>query len=96
MNGRWAMAAVAGILFTELVGLPNWWEAGAQVRHCAGSSSWLALAGWPLQKASVGRCRPGSTREAASAMAAAMPAAVTAVCSSMGPHARETLRAAQH
>jgi hypothetical protein len=36
MNGRWAMAAVAGILFTELVGLPNWWEAGAQVRRGAG------------------------------------------------------------
>jgi hypothetical protein len=35
-NGRWAMAAVAGILFTEAVGLPNWWEAGAQVLvdHC--------------------------------------------------------------
>lgn len=29
-NGRWAMAAVAGILFTDLVGLPNWWEAGAE------------------------------------------------------------------
>lgn len=29
-NGRWAMAAVAGILFTDLVGLPKWWEAGAQ------------------------------------------------------------------
>lgn len=24
------MAAVAGILFTDLVGLPKWWEAGAQ------------------------------------------------------------------
>ncbi|PRW45697.1 light-harvesting of photosystem I [Chlorella sorokiniana] len=30
-NGRWAMAAVAGILFTDLVGLGNWWEAGAKV-----------------------------------------------------------------
>lgn len=30
-NGRWAMAAVAGILFTDLVGLPKFWEAGAQV-----------------------------------------------------------------
>jgi hypothetical protein len=29
-NGRWAMAAVAGILFTDLLGLGNWWEAGAQ------------------------------------------------------------------
>eukprot|EP00197_Chlamydomonas_leiostraca_P007830 CAMPEP_0202859490 /NCGR_PEP_ID=MMETSP1391-20130828/1574_1 /ASSEMBLY_ACC=CAM_ASM_000867 /TAXON_ID=1034604 /ORGANISM="Chlamydomonas leiostraca, Strain SAG 11-49" /LENGTH=249 /DNA_ID=CAMNT_0049538523 /DNA_START=46 /DNA_END=795 /DNA_ORIENTATION=- len=29
-NGRWAMAAVVGILFTDLVGLPKWWEAGAQ------------------------------------------------------------------
>jgi hypothetical protein len=32
-NGRWAMAAVAGILFTDLVGLPKFWEAGAQVRE---------------------------------------------------------------
>ncbi|KAL4447795.1 hypothetical protein ABPG75_005014 [Micractinium tetrahymenae] len=31
-NGRWAMAAVAGILFTDLVGLGNWWEAGANVQ----------------------------------------------------------------
>lgn len=31
-NGRWAMAAVAGILFTELVGRGgNWWETGANV-----------------------------------------------------------------
>jgi hypothetical protein len=30
-NGRWAMAAVAGILFTDAVGLPKFWEAGAQV-----------------------------------------------------------------
>jgi len=30
MNGRWAMAAVAGILFTDAFGLGNWWEAGAQ------------------------------------------------------------------
>ena len=30
MNGRWAMAAVAGILFTDLVGLTPFWEAGAQ------------------------------------------------------------------
>lgn len=30
-NGRWAMAAVAGILFTDLVGLPKFWEAGAKV-----------------------------------------------------------------
>lgn len=29
-NGRWAMAAVAGIMFTDAVGLPKWWEAGAQ------------------------------------------------------------------
>ncbi|KAL6784696.1 LHCA2 [Auxenochlorella protothecoides x Auxenochlorella symbiontica] len=29
-NGRWAMAAVAGILFTEAVGLPPWWKAGAE------------------------------------------------------------------
>jgi len=31
-NGRWAMAAVVGILFTDLVGLGNWWEAGANVQ----------------------------------------------------------------
>lgn len=30
-NGRWAMAAVAGILFTDLLGLPNWVTAGAEV-----------------------------------------------------------------
>jgi len=30
-NGRWAMAAVAGILFTDLVGLPKFWLAGAEV-----------------------------------------------------------------
>ena len=30
-NGRWAMFAVAGILFTELAGVPGkWYEAGAQ------------------------------------------------------------------
>ena len=30
MNGRWAMAAVAGILFTDAFGLGNWWEAGTK------------------------------------------------------------------
>merc|ERR1711869_186448 len=29
-HGRWAMAATAGILFTDLIGLGNWWEAGAK------------------------------------------------------------------
>jgi len=29
-NGRWAMAAVSGILFTDLLGLGNWWEAGVR------------------------------------------------------------------
>lgn len=29
-NGQWAMAAVAGILFTDLVGLPKFWLAGAE------------------------------------------------------------------
>ncbi|CAG9465456.1 unnamed protein product [Pedinophyceae sp. YPF-701] len=29
MNGRWAMAACAGILFTDFMGLPKWYEAGA-------------------------------------------------------------------
>ena len=28
-NGRWAMAAVVGILFTDLFGLGDWWTAGA-------------------------------------------------------------------
>lgn len=33
MNGRWAMAANAGILFTELVGRGgNWWETGAEFK----------------------------------------------------------------
>ncbi len=36
-NGRWAMAAVVGILFTDLVGLPKFWLAGAEVRACVGS-----------------------------------------------------------
>lgn len=44
-NGRWAMAAVAGILFTDLVGLPKFWLAGAEV-----SSSCQAAAS---------RCRSG-------------------------------------
>eukprot|EP00894_Picocystis_sp_ML_P001239 jgi/Pico_ML_1/51756/g317.t1 len=30
MNGRWSMAAVAGILFTDLIGKGPWWEAGAK------------------------------------------------------------------
>jgi len=29
-NGRWAMMAVAGILATDALGLPVWYEAGAQ------------------------------------------------------------------
>lgn len=33
-NGRWAMAACAGILFTDAMGLPNWVNAGAEVRSC--------------------------------------------------------------
>jgi hypothetical protein len=36
-NGRWAMAAVVGILFTDLVGLPKFWLAGAEVRATAES-----------------------------------------------------------
>jgi len=40
MNGRWAMAAVAGILFTDAFGIGPWWEAGTKVlvippRGCA-------------------------------------------------------------
>ena len=30
-NGRWAMMAVTGCLFTDAVGLGPWWEAGAKV-----------------------------------------------------------------
>lgn len=30
INGRWAMAAVAGILFTDLLGKPKWFEAGSE------------------------------------------------------------------
>jgi len=29
MNGRWAMMAVTGIMFTDALGLPKFWEAGA-------------------------------------------------------------------
>jgi len=29
-NGRWAMAAVAGILATDLAGLPKFWQAGSE------------------------------------------------------------------
>merc|ERR1712093_860186 len=29
-HGRWAMAAVAGILLTDLLGVGNWWEAGTK------------------------------------------------------------------
>jgi hypothetical protein len=46
-NGRWAMAAVAGILFTDLLGKGNWFDAGAQVR-CAAS----------LQQAAMGSSDP--------------------------------------
>lgn len=38
-NGRWAMAAVAGILFTDALGLPKFWEAGAQVSS-SGAVGW--------------------------------------------------------
>eukprot|EP00240_Pyramimonas_obovata_P013078 CAMPEP_0118922216 /NCGR_PEP_ID=MMETSP1169-20130426/1210_1 /TAXON_ID=36882 /ORGANISM="Pyramimonas obovata, Strain CCMP722" /LENGTH=259 /DNA_ID=CAMNT_0006863047 /DNA_START=85 /DNA_END=864 /DNA_ORIENTATION=+ len=30
-NGRWAMMAVTGIMFTDAMGLPKFWEAGATV-----------------------------------------------------------------
>merc|ERR1711966_238153 len=30
-NGRWAMMAVTGCAFTDAVGLPKWWEAGASL-----------------------------------------------------------------
>lgn len=31
-NARWAMMAVAGILFTDALGLTPFWKAGAEVR----------------------------------------------------------------
>lgn len=65
-NGRWAMAAVAGILFTDLLGKGNWFEAGAQVqrgragRGSASCGAWrvacngiLSFA-WPEQYALAG------------------------------------------
>jgi hypothetical protein len=42
-NGRWAMAAVAGILFTDLVGLGNWWEAGAKVESSFDLKTLIAI-----------------------------------------------------
>lgn len=33
MNGRYAMLGVAGGALVNAVGLPNWYEAGAQVRY---------------------------------------------------------------
>lgn len=40
-NGRWAMAAVVGILFTDLVGLPKFWLAGGEVRGMSrGKGAW--------------------------------------------------------
>lgn len=41
-NGRWAMAAVAGILFTDAVGLPSFWEAGSQ-EYAIGTGPLLAI-----------------------------------------------------
>jgi biotin transporter BioY len=45
-NGRWAMAAVAGILFTDALGLPKFWEAGAEVSSgpFGGAVWWWLLA----------------------------------------------------
>jgi len=34
-NGRWAMAAVAGILFTEILGKGKWFEVSAELRVCS-------------------------------------------------------------
>ncbi len=47
-NGRWAMAAVAGILFTDLVGLPKFWLAGAEVMSWPVSAPppWHTLCPW--------------------------------------------------
>ena len=32
-NGRWAMAAVAGILFTDAMGLPRWFDEAQQATY---------------------------------------------------------------
>lgn len=31
-NGRWCMMATAGIIFTDLFGIANWWDSGTMVR----------------------------------------------------------------
>ncbi len=40
-NGRWAMAAVAGILFTEILGKAKWFEVRAPAGAC-----WLCARVW--------------------------------------------------
>jgi hypothetical protein len=46
-NGRWAMAAVAGILFTDLVGLPAWWSDAQTATYALDTKTQLAV-GVPL------------------------------------------------
>lgn len=55
-NGRWAMAAVAGILFTDLLGKTKWFEAGAEVRGgaCEGFS-WGGKRACVERRAKLGR-----------------------------------------
>lgn len=59
MNGRWAMAGVAGILATDLLGKGDWWTAGAQVRARRGAGRvWQCGCG-------SGRDRDPASQEAA-------------------------------
>ena len=50
MNGRYAMLATAGILFTEAAGLPAWYEAGEKA---GGNFSFGALAAFQVAFMSV-------------------------------------------
>ena len=64
-NGRWAMAAVAGILFTEILGKAKWFEAGAQ-------EYWMPNG--PLLAVEVRTCRV--TRQPQATWVSRAPAAV--------------------
>ena len=65
-NGRWAMAAVAGILFTDALGLPKFWEAGAEVSGRKGLSQgsksqrkqqlWWGSLSWGLMGGYISGC----------------------------------------
>eukprot|EP00959_Pyramimonas_sp_CCMP1952_P342286 7171070-Pyramimonas_sp.AAC.1 len=42
-NGRWAMMAVAGCMFTDAMGLPKWWLAGAEASQGPGLAVLIAV-----------------------------------------------------